>query len=209
MDIAKQIGKVAVMPRLAKFDEATILEAAASLVAADGPGAATMTAIGTAIGAPNGSIYHRFRSRDELLGRLWLGKARAFQDRWAAALGEPDARAAGLGAALSLPQSVRTDPQGARIMLLYRRQDFLSAAWPDEMKDEAQRLGRQVRDSLADLTRRLFGRESAATRRATAFAVLDIPYSAVRRSVSEGGSPPAQVDALITTAYHAVLDAAS
>src|SRR4051794_33643759 len=113
------------MPRPAKHDEARILSAAASLVAAGGPGAATIAAIGTAIGAPNGSIYHRFRTRDELLGRLWLQKAAFFQDRFAAALGHPDPHQAGLDAALSLPRAARDDFAGARIMLLHRREDFL------------------------------------------------------------------------------------
>ena len=57
------------MPRPAKHDEKSILSGAATLVAARGPGAATVSAIGHAIGAPSGSIYHRFRTRDALLGR--------------------------------------------------------------------------------------------------------------------------------------------
>lgn len=194
------------MPRLPKYDEELILSAAAKLVAVGGPGAATMTAIGTAIGAPNGSIYHRFRSRDELLGRLWLSKARTFQDRWAAALDEPDARAAGLAAALSMPQVVREDLEGARIMLLYRREDFLSDGWPVKMKAEAERLGKQVKETLSELTRRLFGRDTIAARRTTTFATIDIPFSAVRRFVGEGGVPPPQIDALIARAYEAVID---
>jgi AcrR family transcriptional regulator len=195
------------MARVAKYDEALILSAAAKIVATDGPGAATMTAIGAAIGAPNGSIYHRFRSRDELLGRLWLTKARIFQDRWAAALSEPDHKKAGLEAALSMPRVVREDLEGARIMLLYRREDFLSDGWPIEMRAEAERLGRQVKEAMAEMTRRLFGRSTVSARRATAFATIDVPFSAVRQFVSEGSAPPAQIDALIACAYGAVIDA--
>jgi len=195
------------MARPSKFDDVRILGAAATLVAARGPAAATMGAIGDAIGAPNGSIYHRFPSRDLLLGRLWLETAKRFQDRWAAALEHPDARVAGLEAALSMPRQVRDDPEGARIMLLYRREDFLSDTWRPEMKAEAERLGRQTKDALSELTRRLFGRETAQARRATVFATLDIPFSAVRRYVSEGNAPPPQIDALIETAYRATIDA--
>lgn len=121
---------VVLMPRVAKFDEVQILNAAAKLVAARGPAAATMSAIGAAIGAPNGSIYHRFQSRDELLGQLWLSKAKRFQDRWAEAIDEPDAVKAGLEAALSMPRVVREDLDGAKVMLLYRRADFLAEAGP-------------------------------------------------------------------------------
>ena len=193
------------MPRPSKHHEARILDAAATLVAARGPSAATITAIGTAIGAPNGSIYHRFRSRDELLGRLWLTKAKSFQNRWADALHAPDARRAGLEAALSLPRIVRDDPEGARIMLLHRREDFLSAGWPPDLKAEAERLGAQVKEAVGEITRRLFGRNTASLRQITTFAVLDLPYSAVRRFVAAGEAPPPLVDALIETAYLAVI----
>jgi len=74
-------------------------------VAAGGPGAATIGAIGALLKAPSGSIYHRFASRDVLLGRLWLSKAAFFQNRFTEAFTNPDAAKAGLDAALSLPQS--------------------------------------------------------------------------------------------------------
>lgn len=194
------------MPRLAKFDEGRILDAAAKLVASRGPTAATVAAIGSALGAPSGSIYHRFGSRDALLGRLWLSKATIFQDRWTAALRTADPVEAGLQAALSMPQVVREDLDAARVMLLHRREDFVSGEWPAEMKANAEALGRQVKDGLSELTRRLFGRDSVAGRRTTAFATIDIPYSAVRRYVGDRAAPPAQVDALIAKAYHAVVD---
>ena len=150
------------MPRPAKYDENGILKAAATIAASRGPGAATIAAIAHAIGAPSGSIYHRFHTRDELLGRLWLDKAAFFQDRWTKALAvSSDAEQAGLAAALSLPRTVREDFNGARILLLHRREDFLSEAWPADMKSEAARLKGQVEHSLEQITRRLFKRNSA------------------------------------------------
>jgi AcrR family transcriptional regulator len=194
------------MSRRAQHIEGRILDAAASLVARQGPGAATVTAIRQAIRAPSGSIYHRFRSRDEILGRLWLAKASFFQGRWAEALRHPDARQAGLEAALTLPRAVREDFDGARIMLLYRREDFLSRAWPDPMQNEAERLARQVKSSLAGITRRLFGKATNETRQVACFATLDVPFAAVRRFVAAGEPPPTSVDRLIGTAYAAIID---
>ena len=196
------------MARPAKHDEIKILNAAASLVAASGPRAATITAISHAMGAPSGSIYHRFRSRDELLGRLWLTKARLFQDSCARALEKRDPRAAGLDAALSLPRTVRDDLEGARIMLLHRQQDFLAEGWPLEMQKEAQRLGEQAEAMLASITRRLFGRNTVSARQVASFAVLDLPIAAVRRYVRAGELPPPLVDELIAKAYTAVIDSA-
>jgi AcrR family transcriptional regulator len=193
------------MPRPAKFSADHILDAASQLAAARGPDAATITAIGGVIGATNGSIYHRFASRDALLGRLWLRKAAWFQDRFATALHHRDPLLAAREAALSLPASVRADFEGARIMLLHRREDFLSAGWPPKMTAEAERLGKQVADTLNDITRRLFGDLSKAHRLTTTFAVIDIPYAAVRRYVAAKKFPPQEVDRLIETAINAVL----
>lgn len=193
------------MPRPAKHDENSILAAAAAIVASKGPKAATITAIGHSIGAPSGSIYHRFQTRDELLGRLWLNKAAFFQNRWKAALDLPDPRKAGLAAALSLPQAVREDLKGARIMLLHRREDFLGETWPAEMRAEASRLKDQVEDSLARIAKRLFDKNSGTARQVATFAVLDVPFAAVRRFVEMGQVPPSTVDELITQAYRAII----
>jgi AcrR family transcriptional regulator len=193
------------MARPSKHDEKAILEAAAILVAAGGPRAATVGAICNAIGAPSGSIYHRFTTRDELLGRLWLDRAARFQDAWVRALEEKDAVAAGLAAALSLPRVAREDFDGARIMLLHRRDDFLADGWPEAMKSEAKRLGDQAAKGISQMARRLFGRDTPATRQSAAFATVDIPYGAVRRSITAGKPPPAALDELIEKAYRGVV----
>ena len=103
------------MPRAARFSDLQILDTAAAIIADGGPGAATIGEIGHRLGAPSGSIYHRFPSRNALLGRLWMQKAASFQDRFVQALQNDDAERAGLEAALSMPRSVRLDPIGAKI----------------------------------------------------------------------------------------------
>jgi AcrR family transcriptional regulator len=189
------------MPRPARFSDTQILDATATLVAGGGPGAATIGAIGAVLDAPSGSIYHRFPSRDVLLGRLWLSKAAFFQGRFVAALRDPDPWNAGREAALSLPRSVRADFAGARIMLLHRRDDFLSAGWPADLSDEAVRLRQQVDEAINDITRRLFGRVAPKTLRLTTFAILDVPFAAVHRHVANGTTPPGYGDGLIDQAY--------
>jgi AcrR family transcriptional regulator len=195
------------MGRHARFSEAQILDATGGLVADAGPSAATIAAICAALGAPAGSIYHRFASRDVVLGRLWLRNAALFQDNFVAALAERDPVAAGLQAALSLPHTARAHLAAARIMLLHRREDFLGGGWPPEMQAEALRLKRQADDALDELARRLFGRTSASALSATRFAVLDIAYAAVRRHVAANEPPPLIVDRLIEPAYLAVITA--
>ena len=60
------------MARPPKFDEEQFLAAAGRLIATHGPARATIGAIGRAVGAPTGSIYHRFDSRDGLLAEVCL-----------------------------------------------------------------------------------------------------------------------------------------
>jgi AcrR family transcriptional regulator len=165
-----------------------------------------MGEIAAKIGAPSGSLYHRFQSRDELLGRLWLQKATFFQNAFARALDEVDPHKAAIEAALSLPRTVRADFAGARIMLLHRREDFMSDGWPKPMQDEAGRLGEQVRSVMDEFTSRLFDANTKATRLTTRFAILDVPFAAVRRYVSANEDPPPEIDRLIATAVNAILE---
>jgi hypothetical protein len=155
--------------------------------------------------APSGSIYHRFVSRDVLLGRLWLSKAAFFQNRFAAALADPDPAKAALAAALSMPGAVRDDFAGARIMLLHRRDDFLDGDWPPEMAAEAIRLKDQVDHAIGDIARRLFGRADPEALQLIIFAIIDVPLAAVRRHVANNEMPPPSIDDLIVRTCAALI----
>ena len=58
------------------FDDADFLAAALALAAEHGPASVTVAAISARLRAPTGSFYHRFESRDALLARLVVTKAR-------------------------------------------------------------------------------------------------------------------------------------
>jgi len=194
------------MGRPAKHSEAGILHVAGQLVSERGPAATTVTAISEALGAPSGSIYHRFRTRDELLGKLWLSKARLFQGRAESALKAPDAKRAALAAALSILDTAREDMVGARIMLLYRREDFFVPGWPASMKREAERLGQQVNVMIGQTTRRLFGRSTTSARQAVRFAVLEAPVAAIKSYVASGEAFPDTTYDLIRKVFDAAID---
>ncbi|OLB99141.1 MAG: hypothetical protein AUH30_05830 [Candidatus Rokubacteria bacterium 13_1_40CM_68_15] len=193
------------MPRAAKFDEEQILAAAGRLIAAHGPSGATIAAIARAVGAPTGSIYHRFDSRDVLLASVWLRAAATFQDSFFEQLAGPTPREAGLAAALYMAQRVRENPREARLLLLHRREDFVDRGWPPAMRRRAEQLGRQVETELRAFSRRLCGSEHARTVRIVAYAVLEAPFAAVRRHIAVNESPPSYVDVLIQVTYEAVI----
>ena len=79
-----------------------MLDAARDLLLEDGSGSATIEAIASSSGAPTGSIYHRFGSRDELIARLWMRAVYRSQASFVAALERHDPKEAALAAALSI-----------------------------------------------------------------------------------------------------------
>jgi AcrR family transcriptional regulator len=193
------------MPRAPQFDQAQILDAAKRLIARHGPSGATIGAIAQAVGAPTGSIYHRFASRDVLLAEVWLRAATAFQTAFFERLAGSVPREAGLAAALYMAQRVRERPREARVLLLHRREDFVDRGWPANMRRRAEQLGRQVEAELRAFSSRLCGRQDARTVRSIAYALVEAPVAAVRRHVAAEESPPAYVDGLIRTTYEAVI----
>ncbi|NGZ88401.1 TetR/AcrR family transcriptional regulator [Duganella aceris] len=64
------------MVRIAKYNEDGFIESAIFIAAQCGIGAVSMASIASKAGAPIGSLYHRFDSRDTVLARAWL-KVRA------------------------------------------------------------------------------------------------------------------------------------
>ena len=69
-----------------KFDETDFKTAALAIAAERGPLAVTVGSITERLKAPTGSFYHRFASRDVLLGELWLETVLDFQQGITAAL---------------------------------------------------------------------------------------------------------------------------
>ena len=64
------------MVRLAKYNEDAFIDSAIHIAAQCGIGAVSMASIASKAGAPIGSLYHRFDSRNTVLARAWL-KVRA------------------------------------------------------------------------------------------------------------------------------------
>jgi AcrR family transcriptional regulator len=193
------------MARPARFTDRDLLEAATQVAASAGPAAATVGAIASAAGAPTGSLYHRFPSRDVLLGTLWLELVGRFQAGWIAAMQAGDTEAA----ALHTPNWVRAHPTEARLLLLHRREDFLAGDWPPDLAERAARVNDRAGGALRAFTRAELGDDLPATVRRVRFALVQIPYAAVRPYLEAAQPPPPDLDALVLTASQAVLEGAS
>jgi AcrR family transcriptional regulator len=192
------------MTRHALHFKDDILDATRTMVLERGVRSATVDAIADRSGAPVGSLYHHFGSRDRLLGALWVRAVRRSQNEFLTALRQRDPEQAAVAGAISINRFVREHPADARLLAAFRREDLLRDARSPKVISELRELNRPLERAIADLARRLFGR---ATRRAveqTLFAVIDIPMGSLRRHLLEGSKPPEWLDeimeALVRTA---------
>lgn len=193
------------MPRPAKFSEDQILDAAMRLVSNGGPPAATISGIAGLLGAPVGSIYHRFTSRDLLLARLWVRTIKRFQRGFIDALGAEDIDEAALGAALYNVEWTRQHLEAARVMLLYRAED-LAEKWSEELGEELSTLNAGVGAAIRDHAVRRYGKDADAEAvRRVVFALVDVPYAAGRRHLIAGEPPPPFIDDLVTETFRCIL----
>ena len=192
------------MGRPPKFSTDQILDATARLVAEGGPAVATVAGIAQRLGAPTGSIYHRFASRDLLLAQLWVRTAGRAQEGFIAALEQDDLDQAAVDAALHIPRWSRANVDEACVMLQYRREE-LADQWPDELGSDLMSLRQTVDTAVRGFVRRRFGGITKGNLEVTQFALLDVPYGAVRRYLLRGEPPPLSVDGLVANACRCAL----
>jgi AcrR family transcriptional regulator len=186
-----------------------MLDAARDLLLERGSASATVEAIADVSGAPTGSIYHRFGSRDGLLTRLWIRAVYRSQASFLAALEHEDPRAAALAAAQSILQFCQQEPADARLLVSFRREDLIRTAPSGQLADELEELNRPVQAAVVALARRLYGRPTQAALNRTLLAVFDLPYGAVRRYLITGTKIPAGLRDDLARAVKAVLEMGS
>jgi AcrR family transcriptional regulator len=192
------------MPRPQLHTTDAMLDAARDLLLEAGSWSATMEAIAQASGAPTGSLYHRFGSRDELIARLWVRAVHRSQAAFISAVQQDDAREAAMAAALSIPDFCDEHPADAQLLVAFRREDLIRSAEGTLAKELAE-VNEPVRRAVIDLARRLYGRRTRAAVERTLLAVFDLPYGAVRRHLIAGDPLPTNLRADLALAVRAVL----
>lgn len=185
----------------AAFDNADFIGAARALVSARGPAAVTIDSITQRLGAPKGSFYYRFASRDILLGELWLATVLAYQEGFAAAIDAGD----GLAAALHTPSWVRQHPEESRVLLLHNRHDFIQGEWPATLRRGVRDQAAHFKECLSAFARQAFGRAGPEELRRAGFVLAEVPVAAVKEHIRRREPPPPLVDDLIAKTYHAIV----
>jgi AcrR family transcriptional regulator len=184
------------------FDNAGFLAAARTLAAERGPSGVTVHSVTQRLRAPKGSFYHRFTSRDALLGELWLKTVLAYQEGFVLAIEAGD----GLAAALHTPAWARLHLDDARLLLLYRHQDFVQGDWPAGLKRGVRDQARLFESCLTRFARQAFGRAGPTQLRRAAFVLADLPVAAIKTYLKQRKPPPPLVDELISKTYHAIVN---
>ena len=185
------------MGRKPSFSEPEIVAQALELAADGGPSAVTMKAVAGAVGAPSGSIYHRFSSRPHLLGAVWVEALNLFRTAWVPAA----ARATTPGEIAVIPvRWARSNRTPARVLMLYAAEDFVGTDTPETIRRSVTELQRMTRDSLVDMAERWLRRSDAAALHRTTFALTEIPLAALRRPLKTDQPIPRAVEDLVRQA---------
>ncbi|MBV8794159.1 MAG: TetR/AcrR family transcriptional regulator [Hyphomicrobiales bacterium] len=188
----------------AQFDQTDFLVAAGGLIAERGPQAVTVDSVAERIGAPKGSFYYRFASRDALLGELWLKTVLAYQEGFVVAIEAGD----GLRAALHTPAWARQNLDDARLLMLYSRHDFVQGDWPAALKKGVADQAERFLGCLRRFARDAFGRAGPPQIRRATFVLAEVPVAAVKLHLQRREPPPPLVDELISKTYHAIVGGA-
>jgi AcrR family transcriptional regulator len=172
-----------------KHDTDGMLDAARTLALAEGPRAVSVAAIAAASGAPAGTLYHRFGSRDGVLRAAWLRALERFQERYLQAARAPDPVESGVAMAVAVVAFARARREDARLLLTLRPEDLLDSAPDAEFRERLSAMNARVDGELRRVARALHGRAGARSLDAVIRAAVDLPYGAVRRHTRTAAMP--------------------
>ncbi|MCX6470356.1 MAG: TetR/AcrR family transcriptional regulator [Corynebacteriales bacterium] len=189
------------MARSQKYDVEAILDAAAEACREHWRDT-TITHVAKAAGAPTGSIYHRFASRDALLGALWVRSIRRFHEGLLVASEIDDPRESLAALARHVPRFCRDNPADAKAMSLYRRTDLIELV-PESMRDDVATVNDAIDVALRDVVRRRYGRLTDRRVRLALLATRQGPYGLIRPLV--GDAIPADYDAICVASAEGIL----
>jgi AcrR family transcriptional regulator len=201
------------MPRPRTHDLDDLLDVAEQVVTEGGPSGLTLRRLASAAGVSNGSIYHAFSSKDELLARIWLRAAQRFLHmqvrRVDAALADentsgPEVDAVVL-AALSPVVFAARYPAAARLFFMQRRDQLVTGELPAWLVEQLESVQTQFSDLLVRLADSLWQRHDRVAVETIATCLVDLPGGLLRRQLESAHGLDPHAEPRIAAATRAIL----
>ena len=193
-----------------KHDTDQILDAARTIALRDGPRATSVAAIAHESGAPAGTLYHRFGSRDGLLQAAWLRALDRFHSEVLGPGGDPppegeaDAVEVGVAMAVAAVRFARRWADDARLLAVVRRGDLLDGGADAEFQERLAAMNAPLVEAIGRVAGGL-GRTTARARETVVAAIVDLPEAAVRRHTRDGGTVPSWLEESIAASARRLL----
>lgn len=194
------------MARPAKFTPDDILDATSAAVGTHGP-AATIAQVSAQIGAPVGSIYHRFPSREHLMTRLWLRAIRRFHVGLLDTGRISDPREALLAQAVHQPRFCRENPRDAFVMSLHSQRQLMTSC-PKELRQDVADVNDDIWALGRDQMQALYGTSQGHIADVVALGIRQTPYGMIRTHIRNQLPIPVWIDDAVLAASSAILDLA-
>ncbi|UUW88811.1 TetR/AcrR family transcriptional regulator [Pimelobacter simplex] len=194
------------MPRQRLHPVEDLLDVAEQLVTSGDPAGLTLRALAASAGASNGTIYHAFGSREELLARLWLRASERLGTLLVAAAGSSAAGAEAVVAAALAPVTfTREHPASAQLFFAQRSDQLFTADLPVALTDALAADRRRFTGLLTTLARGVWDRRDRYAVEAVAACVVDVPGGILRRALIERRAVDAASERRIEAAVRAIL----
>lgn len=191
------------MPMPPRYTVDQLLDHALALFHDGGLDAVTIAGVARQAGAPSGSIYHRFASRDALVASLWLRTVERFQEAYLAALAGDDPVRAAHDAVDHVLRWVRANPAEAALLVRHGPDDVLADV-DGELARHGEQLQRRLERAMGAWRQRHPARLSTARAR---FALVDLPYGAMRPYLQAGRPAPDELDVIVHQAMATAITA--
>lgn len=183
------------MPRPISYSREEILDAAV-LAVHEHWRSATVAHVTAKLGAPSGSIYHRFRSRDALFASAWVRSIKRFHHELQRMEANEPIEAI-VETALLIPRFCRENPLDARMMTVYRYKDLMVDP-PADVLPDLTGLNAPVGEILDRLALARYGRVTQRGLALVSLACREAPIGLIRPMI--GDAIPLWIDDAVRAA---------
>jgi AcrR family transcriptional regulator len=195
------------VPQRRTHSEESILDTTGSLLLARGLKTVTVDAIAQASGAPKGSIYYRFSSRDDIFARLWLRAVERFRTALLGVAQQEDPLETSVLGALAVYDFCDKQRPDARLLMSFSHHDLLRGNIRAELRHRLHDLNQSIARAQRDMAVRLYGEATTKARQRLERAVFQVPFGLARECLIANQPMPREARVDLEYAARALLTA--